>query len=106
MSERARIYCDKCGEPIEKLVIQEAKLAGNEALTERFFVCPSCGAHYTITFTDENMEKMIKKRRKVPETIHSMLGKGISTRRIINRDIQMKNELKSRNSELIKADQN
>lgn len=57
--------CDKCnteiGFDIRKEVIDRDK--NGEEIIEQFFICPKCGARYTIFISDQFMRKKIAARK-------------------------------------------
>lgn len=78
------IYCDKCGNLIfgENIVIRlrdrvivKKDTDTLDFVTERFFECPNCGQHYTVTVIDremrKKMQKLIQQRRKVGEALRN-----------------------------------
>ncbi len=56
--------CDKCSEKFQ-IYIQEKILDHNkdDKIIEQFFVCPKCGAHYTVCIYDNYMRKLIAARK-------------------------------------------
>lgn len=59
--------CDKCGEEIgfniQEEVIDQDK--DGTDITEQFFVCPECGARYTIFISDSFMQQKIAARKRL-----------------------------------------
>ncbi|MCD8209131.1 MAG: hypothetical protein LUD72_14425 [Bacteroidales bacterium] len=99
MSDLPEVYCNACGTTFTP-EIEEAEIAGRDGVVEQYFTCPECGAHFTINCTDEKMRKMISERAKIPSQINHLRGKGISTRKYINKDNKLKSDLKKMSSEL------
>ena len=98
-----KIICDKCKAEIEMenllkdRVIAKDK-AGN-AVMERFFECPFCGQHYTVTVIDREMRLMIQKRGQLMQKVNRMLKAGGNRKRmqqLLDADAQLKKDLKSR----------
>lgn len=79
MDQEMEIRCDKCGGTIEmdegriqERVVGEDKF-GN--VKERFFECPICGQHYTITVYNRSVMLKIQKRRQIRDRIRWAWGK-------------------------------
>lgn len=103
MEEKKEIICDKCSAAIEtKNLLKDrviAKGKGGNAVMERFFECPACGAHYTVTVIDREMRLMMQKRNQLMQKVNRLLRTGGSRERmqkLLDEDAQLKRDLKSR----------
>lgn len=101
--EKKKIICDKCGEEIGRMNLLKdrviAKDRAGAAVTERFFECPACRTHYTVTVTDREMRLMIQKREQLMKKVNSLLRVGGSKERmqqLLDADEKLKEDLKSR----------
>ncbi len=56
--------CDKCGKEIE-IKPQEDVIDSKNNIIEQYFVCPGCGAHYTIFILDRFMRQKIAARKRL-----------------------------------------
>lgn len=68
------IACNKCNAifPIEMLEIQSRVITQEEDgsdVIEKFYECPVCTAHYTITVTDRIQRIAIQKRRQLQTAV-------------------------------------
>lgn len=59
--------CDKCGKEIEINVKEEVidQDKDGKDITEKFFVCPECGQHYTVFISDQFMRQKIASRKRL-----------------------------------------
>lgn len=99
--EKKIIECDQCGAILEDIgaelterVIGEDE-DGNE-VTERFFECPFCGKHYTVTVLDRQMRLMIQERQQIAAKVRRILkqrGNAIIMQKLIEKDTALKEEL-------------
>lgn len=93
------IYCDGCKKTISlEGLIKERFLAkdGDETVTEKYFECPNCGKHYTITVYNRRMAIKIQKRRQLQVKIKRAWGRKSDAQRFrtwVNEDERLKNEL-------------
>lgn len=104
--QKKEIRCDKCGEEIGKPNLKDrviAKDKAGNAVTERFFECPACGTHYTVTVIDREMQLMIQKRGQLMLKVNRMMREGGSKERakkLLDADKKLKEDLKSRAEKL------
>ena len=66
---------------------------------ERFFECPACRTHYTVTVIDREMQLMIQKRDQLMLKVRRMLREGGGeerTKKLLDADKKLKEDLKSR----------
>ena len=99
--EKKIIECDQCGAILEDIgaelterVIGEDE-DGNEVI-ERFFECPFCGKHYTVTVLDRQMRLMIQERQQIAAKVRRILkqrGNAIIMQKLIEKDTALKEEL-------------
>lgn len=69
------IICDECRAQIEQeqLEVRDRVIAKDEDgndVVERYFDCPNCGRHYTVTVIDRQQKIIIQKRRQVQKKIN------------------------------------
>lgn len=68
------IKCDECGAEFGKDDIEpRARVIASDEdgydVTEKYFSCPMCGQHYTITVIDREMLLMIQRRKQIRRKI-------------------------------------
>lgn len=69
--------CDKCKKEI-KINIREMVIGHDddmEEITEQFFVCPECNAHYTIFISDKFMRSNIRTMQKLAKKSYNQDGR-------------------------------
>lgn len=99
--EKRIIECDRCGSILEDIgaELTERMLAEDEEgnpVTERFFECPFCGKHYTVTVIDRQMRLMIQERQQIAAKVRRILkqrGNKITLQKLIEKDEVLKEEL-------------
>ena len=69
---KKEIICDSCGAEVLGMGMKLADqvLAEDEAgnpVIERYFDCPNCGRHYTVTVMDREMRLMMQKRQRLKD---------------------------------------
>lgn len=79
--EKKEIICDSCGINIMDIGIriEDRVLAEDESkdpVIERFFDCPNCGKHYTVTVIDREIRLMMQKRQQLQKRIGRRLKDG------------------------------
>ena len=95
------IECDQCGAILEnigaeltdRVIAQDEE--GND-VTERFFDCPFCGKHYTVTVIDRQMLLMIQERQQIARKVKRILkqkGNPIVMQKLMEKDAALKEEL-------------
>ncbi len=59
--------CDKCAKEIEINIQEEVIDRDNDGsdITEQFFLCPECGAHYVVFISDQFMRQKIAARKRL-----------------------------------------
>ncbi len=65
--------CDKCGNEI-RIHIQEKGIdrdTDGKDITEQFFSCPECGAHYTVFIYDAYMRRRIAARKRLTKKYYN-----------------------------------
>lgn len=93
------IFCDSCKKTISlEGLIQEQNVGRDDSgpVTEKFFECPNCGKHYTITVYNRRMALKIQKRRQLQVKIKRAWGRKTDAQRFrtwVNEDERLKNEL-------------
>lgn len=102
--QKGEIVCDECGAVMEELngLLRDHVIAqdedGNE-ITERFFECPRCGHHYTVTVIDRNMRLMIQWRTQLKYRMNRILknrGNKVVLQKLIDEDKAIQDDLKVR----------
>lgn len=98
---KAADAADKMADIVEngQLTDEEQEDQLETATSERFFECPSCGAHYTVTVIDREMRLMIQKRSQLMKKVSRMLRAGGSkeqVQKLLDADKKLKENLKSR----------
>lgn len=78
---KKEIICDSCGAEVLGMGMKLADqvLAEDEAgnpVIERYFDCPNCGRHYTVTVMDREMRLMMQKRQQLQKRIARRLKDG------------------------------
>lgn len=99
--EKRIIECDQCGAILEDIgaELQDRVIAEDEegnAVTERFFDCPFCGRHYTVTVIDRQMRLMIQERQQIAKKVGRILrqnGNKIVMQKLMDKDAALKEEL-------------
>lgn len=108
--QKGEIVCDECGAVMEELngLLRDHVIAqdedGNE-ITERFFECPRCGNHYTVTVIDRNMRLMIQRRTQLKHRMNRILknrGNKVVLQKLIDEDKAIQDDLKVREDALKK----
>lgn len=75
------IVCEECRaefEP-EELAIKNRVIVDGETyekVTETYFLCPVCGAHYTVTVLDRQQRLMVQRRRRLQQSYKGALKIG------------------------------
>ena len=71
MEEKKKIICDKCKAEFEmKKFLKDRVIAKDKmgnAVMERFFECPDCGTHYSVTVIDRGDAAEILEARPADE---------------------------------------
>ena len=103
MAEMKEIVCKVCGRIIErdemKTLIQERVIADDDqdgTVKERFFTCPACEQHYTITCFNRRMQLKIQKRQQLLYKVRQLYkrrGDVHEVRKLQEQDEKLKNEL-------------
>lgn len=102
------IICDECRVEIEQeqLEVWDRVITKDENgndVVERYFDCPNCGKHYTVTVIDREMKLMIQKRRQIQKKIALGIRNRASEyvlRRYKQKDDELKEDLKYRENVL------
>lgn len=101
--EKKKIICDKCKAEFEMQNLLKDRVIAKDktgnAVMERFFECPDCGTHYTVTVIDREMRLMIQKRGQLMKKVNRLLRSGGSKERmqqLLDADEKLKKDLKSR----------
>lgn len=79
MTEK-HIYCDECKKTICLEGLIQEQTVGRDRygdVKERFFECPVCGHHYTITVYNRPMLLKIQKRQQIQGKIRRNWGRGM-----------------------------
>ena len=98
MTEK-HVYCDECKKTISlEGLIHERGVGWDDSgpVTEKYFECPNCGKHYTITVYNRRMAIKIHKRRQLQVKIKRAWGRKSDAQRFrtwVNEDERLKNEL-------------
>ncbi len=93
------IVCDECGATLELEGLIRDRIIGRDKsgdVKERYFECPFCGRHYTITVYNRRMALKITKRRQLQGKIKRSWGKMQSTQQFrswMAEDARLRNEL-------------
>lgn len=93
------IYCDDCKKTISLDGLIREHVIGNDEsgpIKEKFFECPNCGKHYTITVYNRRMALKIQKRKQLQVKIKRAWGRKSDAQRFrtwVNEDERLKNEL-------------
>ena len=95
------MICNQCGGVIEmegalrdRVIAKDA--AGND-VTERYFDCPICGKHYTVTVIDRDMRLLIQKRKQIQYRVNKLLKENGSRKKmqqLLDTDAELKDDLK------------
>lgn len=99
MAEQKEIKCDKCGGTIELEGRVQDRVIGQDGsgnVKERFFECPVCGYHYTITVYNRPMLLKIQKRKALQVKIRRAWGRNSSAQQFrswVAEDTRLKEEL-------------
>lgn len=99
MEKQKEIRCDQCGATIELEGLVEDRVIGedeNGDVKERFFECPVCGHHYTITVYNRRMMLKIQKRKQLQVKIRRAWGRASSAQQFRSwtaEDKRLKGEL-------------
>lgn len=98
-----KIICDKCKAEFEMQNLLKDRVIAKDktgnAVMERFFECPDCGTHYTVTVIDREMWLMIQKRGQLMKKVNRLMRSGGSKERmqkLLDADEKLKKDLKSR----------
>lgn len=98
------IICDVCRAQIEReqMELWDRVIATDEDgfdVVERYFDCPHCGSHYTVTVIDRDMKLMIQKRQQLQKRIKNAIRNRSSEyvmRKYAQQDEELKEELEYR----------
>lgn len=99
MKEQKEIRCDQCGGTIELEGRVKDRVVGQDGhgdVKERFFECPTCGHHYTITVFNRAMLLKIQKRKAIQVKIRRAWGRHSSEQQFrswVAEDTRLKEEL-------------
>lgn len=79
--EKKEIICDSCGADVlgMGMKLEDRVLAEDESrnpVIERYFDCPNCGKHYTVTVIDREMHLMMQKRQQMQKRIARRMKDG------------------------------
>lgn len=79
--KKKEIICDSCGIDIMEMGMQleDRVIAEDESknpVIERYFDCPHCGRHYTVTVIDRGMRLMIQKQQQLQKRIGRRIKDG------------------------------
>ena len=81
MAERKDVVCDECSATIELEGLIEDRVIGRDEdgdIKEKFFKCPVCGHHYTVTVYNRRMLLKMQKRRQLQVKIRRAWGRASS----------------------------
>lgn len=100
------IFCDSCKELIHKagqptegfLRDRQIGKADGSPVIERFFECPHCGAHYTVTVIDRKMRLLMQRRIQIQRKVGEALKAGNKKRaeKLMKETAEVKKQLKER----------
>lgn len=90
------ITCNYCNAHIEPAAIEvmDAVIAqddNGDDVIERYFDCPHCGSHYTVTIMDREMRLMAQKRKQIQKRIGRL---GNCNKALIDKYVEQDRELK------------